>query len=112
MPIYTELRPGATERSTANLSDRRNSFARQAALDAFGPKAVHHLNGSGFVDRKPGDGLEDADEIVEGRQAIARWLVLAMDSEGEDAEVAYQTANELRQVLDLDWTEIIGREAA
>ena len=49
---------------------------------------------------------------MEGREAIARWLVLAMDSDGEDAEIAYQTADELRQVLGLDWTEIIGREAA
>ena len=88
------------------------SFARQAAIEAFGPKAVHHLIGPDFADRKPGDDLKDADEIVEGREAIARWLALAMRSEREEAEVAYQTADELRQVLGLEWADLLGRKAA
>ncbi len=104
MRIYTHPTPSA--------SSRRNSFARQAALDAFGAKAARHLDGSSFIDRAPDDALSDADEIIEGREAIARWLALAMSSEGEEAEIAHQTADELRQVLGLDWTEIIGREAA
>ena len=112
MPIYTQSKSGATKRSTSNLSDRRKSFARQAAIEAFGPKAAHCLNGSSFADRDPDQPLQDADEIVEGREAIARWLALAMSTEGEEAEVAYQTADKLRQVLGLEWTEIIGREAA
>ena len=110
---YQNPRTRATALSLSSLSNsHRDSFASQAAIDAFGPKAVHHLNGSDFSDRDPDDALHDADEVVEGRQAITRWLVLAMDSEGEEAAVAYQTADELRQVLGLDWTEIIGREAA
>jgi hypothetical protein len=88
------------------------SFARQAAIEAFGPKAVHHLIGPDFADRKPGDDLKDADEIVEGREAIAGWLALAMSSEGEEAEVAYQTADELRRTLRLEWGDLIGRAAA
>ena len=104
MRIYTHPTP--------STSSRRNSFARQAALDAFGPKAVHHLNGSDFSDRDPDDALHDADELVEGRQAITRWSVLAMSTDGEEAEVAYQTADELRQVLGLEWADVIGRRAA
>ena len=83
------------------------SFARQAAIEAFGPKAVHHLIGPDFADRKPGDDLKDADEIVEGREAIAGWLALAMRSERDEAEVAYQTADDLRQVLGFTWRTAI-----
>ena len=109
----THARPGSSRLELSSHSaNHRDTFARQAAIEAFGTRAVHHLNGSVFIDRYPDDVLQDADEIVEGREAIARWLALAMSSEGEEAEVAYQTADELRQVLGLDWTEIIGREAA
>ncbi len=92
--------------------NHRASFAREAAIDAFGPKAAHCLNGSSFADRVPDQPLQDADEIVEGRQAIAHWLALAMSSEGEEAEIAYQTADELREVLGLTWDDVIGRRAA
>ncbi len=105
----------STTRATApnpRTTSHRASFARQAAIDAFGPKAVHHLIGPDFADRKPGDDLQDADEIIEGHQAIGRWLALAMSSEGEEAEIAYQTADELREVLGLTWDDIIGRRAA
>ena len=91
---------------------RRAGFARQAAIDAFGPKAAHCLNGSSFVDRDPDEVLHDADEVIEGREAIARWLALAMSSEGEEAEIAYETADELRQVLGLEWADLLGRKAA
>ena len=92
--------------------DRTNDLVCPAALDAFGPRAVHHLADEGFADRDPDSALQGADEIVEGREAIARWLVLAMRSEREEAEVAYQTADELRQVLGLSWDDVIGRRAA
>ncbi len=109
----TSKTPASSRSNSPTISENhRASFARDAAIDAFGPKAAHCLNGSNFADRYPDQPLQDADEIIEGREAIARWLVLAMDSDGEDAEIAYQTADELRQVLGLEWTEIIGREAA
>ena len=87
----TTARRQATQPDFAHLpTDHRAAFARQAAIEAFGPKAVHHLIGPDFADRKPGDDLQDADEVVEGREAIARWLALAMSTEGEEAEIAYQ----------------------
>ncbi len=89
----------------------RAGFAREAALDAFGPKAVHHLNGAGFVNCRP-DSAGD-DEIVDGRQAVTHWLSLAANLEdGEAAQTAFDTADELRRVLGLSWADVIGREAA
>jgi hypothetical protein len=81
----------------------REAFARQAAIDAFGPRAVHRLNSDVFIDRAGG---------VDGREAIARWLAIALNTEAEDAEVAYQTADELRQVLGLTWDDVLQRRAA
>ncbi len=86
------------------------NFAREAALDAFGPKAVHHLNGAGFVNCRP-DSAGD-DEIVDGRQAVTRWLSLAANLEGDEAETAYQTADEIRRVFGLSWADVLDREAA
>ena len=99
---YQNPRTRATAPSPSSPSNsHRASFARQATIEAFGPKAVHHLIGPDLADRKPGDDLQDADEIIEGREAIARWLALAMSSEGEEAETAYETADGLRQILGL-----------
>ncbi len=85
----------------------RAAFAREAALEAFGPRAIHHLNGDVFVDRAGG-----VDEDIDGREAIARWLAIALNTEAEDAEVAYQTADELRRVLGLTWDDVLQRRAA
>ncbi len=88
------------------------SFAREAALDAFGPRAIHVLDDTDFRDRKPLDDLHDPEEAVDGREAISRWLKLAATVEGEAAETAYETANELRRVLGLSWADVLRREAA
>ncbi len=91
-------------------SKHRTTFARQAAIAAFGPKAVRHLNGAGVVDHEP---LDDPDEAVDGREAVARWLKLAANLEdGEAAQTAYQTADELRRVLGLSWAVLLEREVA
>ena len=100
MPSYTK-----SFRNTSHAS-----FARQAAIDAFGPQAIHHLNGAGFVNRRP-DSAGD-DEIVDGCQAVTRWLSLAANIEGDEAEIAYQTADEIRRVFGLSWADVLDREAA
>ena len=87
----------------------RAGFAREAALDAFGRGAIHHLNSAALQDREP---LDDPDEAVEGRETVARWLKLAANSDGEAAKIAFQTADELRRVLGLEWSDVIAREAA
>ena len=88
------------------------AFARECALDAFGRQAVHHLNGAGFVDREPLDELRDPEEAVDGREAVARWLKLAANADGEAAETAFETADEIRRVLGLEWSDVIQRRAA
>ena len=91
-------------------SKHRATFARQAAIDGFGPKAVRHLNGAGVVDHEP---LDNPDEAVDGREALARWLKLAANLEdGEAAQIAYETANELRRVLGLSWADLLEQEVA
>ena len=90
----------------------RAGFAREAALDAFGRGAIHHLNSAAFQDREPVGEPLDPDEAVDGRQAVARWLKLAANTDGEAADTAFETADELRRVLGLAWADVIAREAA
>ena len=87
-------------------------FARQATIEAFGPQAIHNLNGPPFVDREPLDELRDPDEPVDGREVVSRWLKLAANTDGEAAETAFETADELRRVLGLSWADLIDREVA
>ena len=92
------------------ISKRRRAFALEATLDAHGRGAIHHLNGAGVVDHEP---LDDPDKAVDGREALARWLKLAANVEdGEAAQIAYETANELRRVLGLSWADLLEREVA
>ncbi len=102
MPSYTKSFRNA----------RHASFARQAAIDAFSPKAIHHLNGAGFVDREPLDELHDPDEAVDGHETVARWLKLAAHTDGEAAKTAFDTVDEIRRVLGLSWADLLKRGAA
>ncbi len=90
----------------------RAAFAREATIDAFGPRAIRALDEPDFRDRKPVDELHGAAEPVDGIQAATHWLSLAASLDGAEAETAYQTADELRRVLGLDWADVIGQEAA
>ncbi len=109
MSIILRSRRTSRPNHPSPASKHRTTFARQAAIAAFGPKAVRHLNGAGVVDHDP---LDDPDEAVDGREALARWLKLAANAEGEAADTAFETANELRRVLGLSWTDLIGRGVA
>ena len=107
MRIYTNSPPVGNKPA----SQGHANFAREAALDAFGRGAIYHLTSSNFVDRER-DSAGD-DEIVDGREAVARWLKLAANLEdGEAAQTAFQTADELRRVLGLSWADVLGRKAA
>ncbi len=109
MPIILPSRRSNRPDHPSPASKHRTTFARQAAIAAFGPKAVRHLNGAGVVDHDP---LDDPDEAVDGREALARWLKLAANAEGEAADTAFETANELRRVLGLEWDDLIVRDVA
>ena len=108
---YTTTTTRASAPESPTPSDQhRADFARDCALDAFGRGAIHHLNSSGFVARKP---LDDPDGAVDGREALARWLKLAANVEdGEAAQIAYEIANELRRVLGLSWPDLLEQKVA
>ncbi len=108
MHIYTNSPPVGNKPA----SQRHASFAREAALDAFGSRAIHVLDDTDFRDRKPLDDLHDPDEAVDGREAVSRWLKLAANADGEAAQTAFDTADELRRVLGLEWSDVIDRRAA
>ena len=113
MNTYPKSASGATAPDpSTSVSNRRATFARQCALDAFGCRAIHHLGDPYFQDREPVGEPLDSDEAVDGREAVARWLRLAANTDGEAAETAFETADELRQVLGLEWTDLIRQEAA
>ena len=110
MPIILPSRRSNRPNHPSPTSKHRAAFAHECALDAFGGGAIHHLNSSGFLAREP---LDDPDEDVDGREAVARWLKLAANlQDGEAADTAYQTADEIRRVLGLEWSNVIGREVA
>ena len=100
----TTARPRATAPTTP-APTRRGAFAREAALDAFGRQVIHHLS-----DPEPESGTPD--DMIDGRQVVARWLSLAASLEGEEAEIARQTADELCRVLGLSQDDVTRRTAA
>ena len=111
MNIYTKSASGATAPDNP-IPNRRATFAHQCALDAFGRGAIHHLNSPAFQEREPIDEPLDPDEAVDGREAVSRWLKLAANADGEAAQTAFDTADELRRVLGLEWADVIDRRAA
>ena len=111
MNTYTEIASGATAPENP-APNRRATFARECALDAFGRGAIHHLKSAAFQDREPLDEPHDPDEAVDGRETVSRWLKLAANADGDEADTAFETADELRRVLGLEWSDVIAREAA
>ncbi len=109
MSIILPSRRTSRPNHPSPASKHRATFARQAAIGAFGPKAVHHLNGAGVVDHEP---LDDPEEVIDGREAVARWLKLAANADGEAAQTAFETADELRRVLGLSWADLLEQEVA
>ncbi len=102
----TSTRPASSRRKFLNHSaNRRATFAREATLDAFGRQAVHHLDEPAFE-------RGAADEMIDGRQAVVRWLALADSLEGKEAAIARQTADELCRVLGLSLVDVLERAAA
>ena len=91
------------------ISKRHANFARQAAIDAFGPKAVHHLNGADFEDRQPNGAFRPIGQVAAkitndtGRKALRHWLNQAgrADSEEERA-VALEIAGEIGRLMGID----------
>ena len=106
MRIYTHSATQATRpapRTSATSS--RASFAREAAIDAFGPRAVHAL-GEPDVDNHPPDhGPRPLGQIAAtvtrdtGLQAIRHWMVQAAQAEGDDERrAALEIAREITKI--------------
>ena len=47
-----------------NSTRRRASFAREATIAAFGPKAIHALDEPDFADRQPDEGPRPLGQVL------------------------------------------------
>ncbi len=94
------------------------TFAREAAIDAFGPRAIQALDEPGFEDRRPTHEPRPIGKIAAkvthdtGMKAVRHWLNQAgrADSdEGRDA--ALKIADEIAQLMGVD-INLTSRRAA
>ncbi len=119
MRIYTH-HVGQASRPAPNTPSvkRRAAFAREAAIDAFGPKAIHALGAPGSADRRPGHEARPLGKITAkvandtGQRALRHWLNQAgrADSD-EERTAALEIAGEIAGLMGLD-ADLIGRRAA
>ncbi len=86
----------------------RAAFARDAAIDAFGPKAISSLDDGGFEDRRPDYGPRPLGKIAAkttndiGIQALRHWLNQAGQADSdEEREAALEIAAEIARLLGL-----------
>ncbi len=108
MPSYTKTFRNAT----------RAAFAREAAINAFGPKAITALDEPDFEDRKPHEGPRHIGEVATkvtkdtGQRALRYWLNQAgrADSDAE-RQAALRTAHEIGRLTGLD-ADLFERAAA
>jgi hypothetical protein len=117
MLLYTESRPGATERSTQKPSNRRDAFARGFALDAH-RKSSRALDEPDFQDRRPDQAPRQLGEVAAevvgdiGEAALSHWLRQAALTEGEEHEIALQIAQKIAAMIGTPWSEVLSAEAA
>ena len=98
----TRERPSATARHIPTNGKHSSRFARGAVFAEFRRRDARALDYDGFADHDPDAALQDADKIISGRVAITRLLKLAIDTDGEEAETAFERADELRRILHLE----------
>ena len=116
MRIYTHSATQATRPAARTSSaKRRAAFAREAAIDAFGPKAIHNLAHNHA--RQPDHGPRRLGRVAAkvtsdtGMLALRHWLNQAgrADSD-EEREVALKIAAEIARLAGID-IDLIGRRA-
>ena len=100
-----------------NSTRRRASFARQAAIAAFGPRAAHTLDEPVVEDHQPDHGPRPLGRVAAkvtnntGVHALRHWLNQAGRADSDEKrEVALETAGEIARLLGLD-TDLIGPRA-
>ena len=97
----------------------RAAFAREAAIDAFGPRAVPALDESDFEDRRPDHGPRPLGQIAAqvtnstGMKALRYWLNQAgrADSD-EERRAALEIADKIARSMGQPGFGRIGRKAA
>ncbi len=117
MSVYTRSRPGATERSTRNLSVSCGSLGRAAVFADFRPRDARALDQGDFADRRPCDQPVLLGDVVAkvvddvGRRALNHWLREAAHTDGEQREAALKIAKEIAGMIGVPWAEIMSGEA-
>ncbi len=96
----------------------RATFAREAAIDAFGPRAIQARDEPGFEDRRPAHGPRPLGQIAAqvtnntGMKALRYWLNQAGRADSDqEREAALEIAGEIARLAGLE-TDLIGRKAA
>ncbi len=99
-------------------SKHRTDFAREAAIDAFGPKAIRALDEPDFEDRKPERLPRHIGQVAAkvinntGRKALDHWLGQAARAESaEERKAALEIAGEIARLARLK-VDLPGRRAA
>ena len=106
MSIYAHSATQATSPAPRTSSAKqRASFARDAALDAFGPKAIHDLDEPGFGDRRPDQGPRPLGNIAatltrrSGKESVRHWMAQAAQAGGGDERrAALEIAGEIAKI--------------
>ena len=107
MFIYTHPTKLSTRpsRPHPNSTRRRSSFARQATIAAFGPKAVHTLAEPDVDNHRPDHGPRPLGQIAAkvaddtGIKALRHWMVQAAQAEGDDERrAALEIAVEITKI--------------
>ena len=99
--------------------NHRDTFARQAALDAFGPQSRWTLDDPSFLDRAPNDGPRPIGKVAAkvtnetGVKALRHWLVeAAQASTDEERAAALEIAAEIARLAGIPWVDPTGQRAA
>ncbi len=99
-------------------SKHRTDFAREAAIDAFGPKAIRALDEPDFEDRKPEQLPRHLGQVAAkvindtSQRALRHWLGQAAQADSEEErEAALRTAHKIARVAGLK-VDLPGRRAA
>ena len=118
MSTTATTRRATAPESPCPFDQRRADFARQAAIAAFGRKAIHALDEPGFKDRQPDHGPRPLGTIATkvthdtGRKALHHWLAQAAQAESEkERKVALKIAGKIANLMGLD-ADLISRRAA
>lgn len=98
--------------------DHRQTFARQATLQAFGARAQSVLDAPGFRDRSPNQQPRYIGKIAAkvtmdaGQASVQHWLDQAAKADStEKREAALETARRIARLAGIPHANLIGRGA-